>query len=69
MATANLQAPIPSIVLPPGAKIRFEAISPTTGAAVGGVTVRAISIAGPAAGAQLLELQPGAFMLVPGPGE
>ncbi len=69
MATANLQAPIPSIVLPPGAKIRFEAIDPTTGAAVAGVKVSAISIAGPAAAAQLQELVPGAFMLVPGPAE
>lgn len=67
MATANLQAPIPSIVLPPGAQIKFEAIDSTTGAAVTGVTVSAISIAGPSAAASLLDLTPGRFMLVAGP--
>lgn len=61
-------APIPSIVLAPGMRVRFEAINPTTGAAVGGVKVRAIAISGEARDpVPLVELKPGAFMLVPGP--
>lgn len=65
-------APLPALILAPGMRIRFEAIDATTGAAVAGVTVKAIAISGvaqPVAGAGDAELQPGPFMLVPGPGE
>ena len=39
MATLTLNAPAPLVDLPGGVTIKFEAISPTTGAAVSGVTV------------------------------
>lgn len=68
MATDQLMAPLPQITLEPGMQIVFEAINPTTGAAVNGVTVKGITIYGTnAAGGDGLSLTPGPFMLVPGP--
>lgn len=70
MATQQLLAPIPSLILAPGMRIRFEAIDPATGVAVAGVKVKAIAISGAGeASADAVELRPGGFMLVPGPGE
>lgn len=45
---ADLLAPLPIIDLLPGAVIRLEAIDPTTGAAVAGVSVSDITIYGDA---------------------
>lgn len=46
MATYTLQAPLPDIALASGMKLKLEAISPTTGAAVSGVTCSAWAIYG-----------------------
>ena len=46
MTVYTLDAGLPAAVLPGGSKIRFEAISPTTGAAITGVTVADIAIYG-----------------------
>ena len=68
MASDTLMAPLPSVVLPPGAQIKFEAIDPTTGAAVTGVTVSNIAILGAdLSPSDLSQLEAGPFMLVPGP--
>jgi hypothetical protein len=67
VAIDQLLAPIPSIALAPGMSIRFEALDANTGAAVAGVTVKSISIAGPASAGLVADLASGAFMLVPGP--
>ena len=68
MATDQLMAPLPQITLEPGMQIVFEAISPTTGLAITGVTVKGIAIYGTdEAGGEPTVLTPGPFMLVPGP--
>lgn len=67
MATDQLLAPLPSIILAPGMKVRFEAVDPTTGAAVAGVTVKSMSVVGPKTDVTLDELGAGPFLLVPGP--
>ena len=54
-------------VLEPGMQIVFEAISPTTGAAVTGVTVSAIGILASGEGTNVGTGDFGPFMLVPGP--
>jgi hypothetical protein len=41
---ADLIAPLPILNLPPGAVVRFEAIDPTTAAAVAGVTISAATL-------------------------
>lgn len=46
MSNAPLQAPIPSIDIEPGMKLVLEAISPTTGASITGVTATAWAIYG-----------------------
>lgn len=52
-----------------GYTITFEAIDPTTGAAISGVTVTDALIFGtPLGGSSGAELASGPFMLVPGPG-
>lgn len=63
-----LISPFPRIGLEPGMQIVFEAVSPTTGATVAGVTVSEVRIyAGDAAsGEETLDVS-GPFMLVPGP--
>ena len=53
--------------LEPGMQIVFEAISPTTGAAVTGVTVSAIGILASGEGQNVGTGDFGPFMLVPGP--
>ena len=68
MTVHTLDAGIPQIALPGKSTVKFEAISPTTGAAITGVTVSTIAIYGydrsetgePTAGS-------GPFMFVPGP--
>ena len=68
MASDTLMAPLPSVVLPPGAQITFEAIDPTTGSAVTGVTVSNIAILGvDLSSSDQAALKAGPFMLVPGP--
>ena len=54
--------------LEPGMQIVFEAINPTTGAAVAGVTVSAIGILASGEGSNVGTGDFGPFMLVPGPG-
>ena len=54
--------------LEPGMQIVFEAIDPTTGAAVAGVTVSAIGILASGEGSHIGDGDFGPFMLVPGPG-
>lgn len=68
MATDQATAPFPQITLQPGMAIALEAIDPTTGAAVNGVKIKAITIYGAdATAADAGEFKPGPFMLVPGP--
>lgn len=68
MATDQLMAPLPQLVLAGGMIVKLEAIDPTTGAAVAGVTVSHIAIYGPQElGSTVAELRPGPFMYVPGP--
>lgn len=40
----NFVAGMPTVELPPGALVKFEAISPTSGSAVAGVTVQTITL-------------------------
>lgn len=69
MATDSLMAPLPDLTLEGGMMVKLEAIDPTTGLAVAGVTVRAIAIYGPSPEPdKVVELSGGPFMLVPGPG-
>lgn len=68
MAVQQLMAPLPQILLEGGCMIKFEAIDPTTGLAVAGVTAKAIAIYGTTGtSADVQELVSGPFMLVPGP--
>ncbi len=53
--------------LEPGMQIVFEAISPTTGAAITGVTVSAIGILASGEGQNVGTGDFGPFMIVPGP--
>lgn len=69
MATKQLLAPMPAVMLPPGSQIRFEAIDESTGLAVAGVTVSAIAVSGPSGAGGFAGFRAGPFMLVPGPGE
>jgi hypothetical protein len=46
MAVWTLQAPMAQLSLPGGASITFEAINPSTGAAVAGVNVTSFTIYG-----------------------
>jgi hypothetical protein len=71
MAVDQLIAGLPVFPLTPGMTIKFEAINPTTGAAITGVTVSAVAIVGVQAGAFAAgggDVQVGPFMFVPGPG-
>lgn len=71
MATDTLIAPLPAVELTPGMVVKFEAISPTTGLAITGVTVSAVAIyveEGDASGGGVGTTEFGPFMLVPGPG-
>jgi hypothetical protein len=64
----TLDAGIPQIALPGGYVVKFEAISPTTGAAITGVTVNTISIYGYDRAASASDAAPGGpYMFVPGP--
>ena len=51
----------------PGMQIVFEAISPTTGAAISGVTVSAVGILAEGEAGAIGEGEFGPFMIVPGP--
>jgi hypothetical protein len=64
---APLEASFPQATLEPGMQIVFEAIDPTTGAAVTGVTVSGIGMLVEGTGAGLGEILTGPFMLIPGP--
>lgn len=46
MTVYTLQAPMPEMTVPGGTTIRFEAVNPTTGAAVTGVAVTNVAIYG-----------------------
>lgn len=68
MTVFTLQAPMPMIRLLPGMKLKLEAINPTTGQAVAGVSASEWTIYGVdalEAGAGG-DLSSGPFMLVPG---
>lgn len=70
MATYTLTAPTPEIVMTAGMQLRLEAIDPTTGDPVSGVTASAWSIYGDDMDqAEDVEapLSAGPFMLTPGP--
>lgn len=69
MATSTQTAKMSPLELQPGMIIKLEALSPTTAAAVAGVTVTALAIYGNLRGESALaaEEQFGPFMLVPGP--
>lgn len=68
MATLTLQAPLPAADLPGGVTIKFEAISPTTGAAVSGVTIANAAVTAIQTNVPDDAIDPaGPFMLVPGP--
>lgn len=69
MTVYTLESPGPNLALPGGSVIKFEAISPTTGLAIGGVTVTNISVYGYDAGETEPLVETGPFMLVPGPDE
>ena len=55
MTVWTLQAPMAELSLPGGSTVTFEAIDPTTGAAVAGVTVTSFTIFGSQEGASTLE--------------
>lgn len=69
MTVRTLTAKVPSITLVEGMILRLEAISPTTGAAIGGVSASRWSIYGKTAteAADLDAQATGPYMLVPGP--
>lgn len=67
MASLTLKASIPAILIVPGMKLVLEAVSPTTGSAVGGVTSSRWSIYGDTEAAAEDLGPPGPYMLVPGP--
>ena len=68
MAAPPLESSFPQAELEPGMIVVFEAVNPTTGAAVTGVTVSAIGMLVTGEGARAGEGTFGPFMLVPGPG-
>lgn len=66
---AELLATMPVLPLTPGCVVRFEAIDPTTGVPVSGVTVSLATIfATDLTGDETGLGNSGPFMLVPGPG-
>jgi hypothetical protein len=70
MTVYTLQAPMPAIALFPGMQVKLEAIEPSTGAAITGVTCSAWSIYGEDLTPESEQgdaATPGPFMLVPGP--
>lgn len=67
MTAFTLQAGTPAIQLAGGMILRLEAISPTTGAAITGVTSSAWAIYGVDDSDATGDLTSGPFMLVPGP--
>lgn len=67
----ELVASMPALPLTPGMRVQFEAISPTTGLAVAGVTVALAAIYAENIGegeSDSAVIDSGPFMLVPGPG-
>jgi hypothetical protein len=68
MTVYTLEASMPDILMVGGSFLRFEAIDPTTGLAVTGVTVDTISVYGTDESEQTGNLESGPFVLVPGPG-
>ena len=70
MTVYTLQAPMPELTIPGGTTIKFEAISPTTGLAITGVTITTFAVYGYDVSADTSDLklgESGPFMLVPGP--
>lgn len=61
------QASFPMIELKPGQRVVFEAIDPTTGGTITGVTVSDIAIAARGQNVGSGSFTVGPFMLVPGP--
>lgn len=70
MTVYTLQAPMPTLRMVAGMKLRLQAIDPTTGLAVSGVTVAAWTIYGDvdAGAAGGLDLVPALPLLTYGPG-
>jgi len=68
MTVHTLDAGLPEITLPGGFVVKFEAISPTTGLAISGVSVSAISIYGYQADDSESDVPvPAPYLFVPGP--
>lgn len=69
MTVYTLQAPLPTLRLAAGMKLKLEAVHPTTGAAVAGVNVSHWAIFGssPSLEESGEVLDTGPYMLVPGP--
>lgn len=66
---AEYIASMPILPLTVGMRVQFEAVSPTTGLPVAGVTVSdAVIYATDAEGEGLSNAEVGPYMLVPGPG-
>ncbi len=68
MAAYTLMAPCPQLPLPAGSIIRLQAVDPSTGAAVSGVTVSNVVVYGENLVAGAGGTGSGPYMLVPGPG-
>lgn len=68
MATRQLVAPLPAVVLGPGMTIELEALDPATGFAIDGVQLTNIAFVAERVDTDVAELKAGAFFLVPGPG-
>ena len=70
MTVYTLAAPMPELTIVEGMVLKLEAVNPTTGAAVTGVTALRWAIYGEEAAAVSASAgssNPGPFMLVPGP--
>lgn len=67
MTVYTLLAPMPPIQVAEGMILKLEAIDPTTGAAVGGVSGRNWNIYGRGDDDDTAEASGGPYMLVPGP--
>lgn len=67
MTVFTLRAGFPEIELIPGMKLVLETVSPTTGAAITGVTTTAWAIYGDDLSQEGVELVGGSFLLTPAP--
>lgn len=68
MAGTPLISVAPGLTMLAGMYLQFEAIDPTTGIAVSGVTVRSVAVYGrDISESSVIQETAGPFMLVPGP--